>query len=87
MKKYTIKAVRIKNALMLQVRHSGKIVCNLHLHAYYAPIFCSTKYIIQAWTDSAIDFKASLSSKMQKMIQSLLDREEVWNEGFTICTK
>lgn len=72
---------------MLQVRNCGKIVCNLHLHKYHAPFFCSNKFLVQARTDSALNFTSSLSAKMQKMIQSLLDREEVWNEGFTICTK
>lgn len=87
MKKYKIKATKIKNELMMQVRNRGKVVCNLHLHKYFAPAFCSNKFIIQAKTAAAQNFKASLSTKMKKMLQSLLDREEVWNVGFTICTK
>lgn len=83
MKKYTLKAS--KN--MLQVRHSGKIVCNLHLHKYFAPSFGGNHFLIRCLTPAADDFFSGLRDSIKTFIKDSLGREEVWNDGIVICTR
>jgi hypothetical protein len=88
MKKYKIQVIRLKNELLLQVRSKGKIVCNLHLHAYNSYFTYTKNYIVMHYTDSAFEFFYSLSEKMREYIKyRILELSDTWNYGFTICTK
>lgn len=69
------------------MRASGKIVCNLHLHKYYSRAFGVNCFDIEVHTDAACEFWSELSDKMRYFIKQLLDREEIWNYGFTICAR
>lgn len=72
---------------MLQVRQAGKIVCNIHLHKYYAPSFGCNHFLIRCLTPAADDFFSSLRDSIKNFITDSLSREEIWNDGITICTR